>query len=533
MSRTTLCLTTAAVLAIGSLAVMTTRYAVLGREVKAPAGPNTWKVRLVVQGNSQDDARLITATPLDFGHQHVVREECVSKELTQRPADARHPERRQIHWTPRSGAAGPFRARCEFYCSLDLRRPTSPMSELHDTLYAPPKRGSHLDLPSRDGADAERISALARELTAGMDRPADVAETLYRYVAEVIGNEPSLYGAVIDPVECLDNGEGDSGAKSRLLAALLRNRGIPARILTGVTLNRSPEHVAHHWVEAYLHDRWLPMCPFHRHYGYVPRTYLVFAFGDLPVVRGRHISDLKYAFLVEKLPAEPEAVADASVLRRTFLALSLYMLPPSEQHLVEFLLLLPVAALVVCLCRNVIGLGSFGTFAPALVGLAFRDLHSLPGLFVFVSILLVGWLLRRALDWYHLLQVPRVAVLLSLIVIVLVAAVVAANYKHWPATRYIPLFPMVILTGMIERFWTLEVEDTTAASFKTLLSTLLIALTIAFVTGLHAVSSQMFHYPETLGLVMAGQLLIGRYTGYRLSELFRFRDYLAHQPQNA
>ena len=26
----------------------------------------------------------------------------------------------------------------------------------------------------------------------------------------------------------------------------------------------------------------------------------------------------------------------------------------------------------------------------------------------------------------------------------------------------------------------------------------------------------MFRYPETLGLIMAAQLLIGRYTGYRL-----------------
>jgi hypothetical protein len=36
----------------------------------------------------------------------------------------------------------------------------------------------------------------------------------------------------------------------------------------------------------------------------------------------------------------------------------------------------------------------------------------------------------------------------------------------------------------------------------------------------------MFQFPETLGLVMAAQLLLGRYTGYRLSELFRFRDFV-------
>jgi 7 transmembrane helices usually fused to an inactive transglutaminase len=36
----------------------------------------------------------------------------------------------------------------------------------------------------------------------------------------------------------------------------------------------------------------------------------------------------------------------------------------------------------------------------------------------------------------------------------------------------------------------------------------------------------LFRFPEALGLIMACQLLIGRYTGYRLTELFRFRDFL-------
>ena len=48
--------------------------------------------------------------------------------------------------------------------------------------------------------------------------------------------------------------------------------------------------------------------------------------------------------------------------------------------------------------------------------------------------------------------------------------IVAANdLRTCAATRYISLFPMVILTGMVERFWTLETEDGTASSFRTLL----------------------------------------------------------------
>jgi hypothetical protein len=108
----------------------------------------------------------------------------------------------------------------------------------------------------------------------------------------------------------------------------------------------------------------------------------------------------------------------------------------------------------------------------------------------------------------------------------LIAAIVLANFHDLPATKYISLFPLVILTGMIERFWTLETEDGTATSFRTLLWTLLIAATIALVTGLPLVSTLLFRFPEAMGLIVAGQLLIGRYTGYRLTELFRFRDFL-------
>ena len=72
--------------------------------------------------------------------------------------------------------------------------------------------------------------------------------------------------------------------------------------------------------------------------------------------------------------------------------------------------------------------------------------------------------------------------MLTLIMIVLIAADRRLPTCYGaPATRYISLFPMVILTGMVERFWTLETEDSTTASFRTLLQTMLIATVIALV----------------------------------------------------
>jgi hypothetical protein len=204
--------------------------------------------------------------------------------------------------------------------------------------------------------------------------------------------------------------------------------------------------------------------------------------------------------------------------------ISLHALPPAEQRLVTFLLLLPVGGLIVGVYRTVIGVPTFGTFTPALLGVAFLDWNALPfGLGIVFVTVLVGWGLRRALDHYHLLIVPRLGILLTLIVSFLLLVVVATSWFGMPASQYIALFPLVILTHMVERFGTLECDEGTPASFKALLGTFLVAVTISLALGPEVVAATLLSYPELLGLVVAAHFVLGRYTGYRLTELFRFQ----------
>src|SRR5437763_538067 len=131
MSRTTLSILTAVVLAILSVGIMIGRTYVLGNQVRVPSGPGTWKVTLVVQGQSTGDAKLTTAMPLDFGRQHVLHEVCRSAELLPKPQAARHPERHLVLWSQRPGVGeGPFRVRYEFDCKVDVHHPSASMSKL-------------------------------------------------------------------------------------------------------------------------------------------------------------------------------------------------------------------------------------------------------------------------------------------------------------------------------------------------------------------------------------------------------------------
>jgi hypothetical protein len=198
-------------------------------------------------------------------------------------------------------------------------------------------------------------------------------------------------------------------------------------------------------------------------------------------------------------------------------------LPVPDRQLVEFLLLLPVAALVCAVIRNVIGLHTYGTFAPALLGLAFREVSSPVGVFVLLVVLSIGWAVRRGVTRLNLLQVPRSAVMLSVIVALLLAYILFSNARGRPVAGAIPFLPLVIVTGLVERFWTTEEEDGTGPAVRTMANTLLTSLAVFLVARLDWVRVTMTDHPEALGLVAAAQLVLGRYTGYRLTELRRFR----------
>jgi hypothetical protein len=248
---------------------------------------------------------------------------------------------------------------------------------------------------------------------------------------------------------------------------------------------------------------------------------------DNPLVRGAGAPTVTlFARAISDRPPTEE-----SGMQRFWRAVALTSLPPAEQQLARFLLLLPLAAVIVSVFRVLIGIRTYGVFAPALLGLIFSDLKGLPwGLGIFAATILVGWLFRKVLDKFHLLLIPRAAVLLTLVVGFLLVVVVASARAGVHVTGYLALFPLIILTHMVERFWTVEAEDGSWASFKTLLGTLGVAVAVALCLSPEVIGRWMFRHPEALGVVVAVLLLLGRYTGYRLSELYRFRDVIEPAP---
>ena len=87
------------------------------------------------------------------------------------------------------------------------------------------------------------------------------------------------------------------------------------------------------------------------------------------------------------------------------------------------------------------------------------------------------------------------------------------------------LFPMVILAMTIERMSIVWEERGRVEAIQQGLGSLFVAILCFAVMDMEIVKHLVFVFPELLLVLLAGVLLLGRYTGYRLLEIYRFREF--------
>lgn len=204
--------------------------------------------------------------------------------------------------------------------------------------------------------------------------------------------------------------------------------------------------------------------------------------------------------------------------------LDLTRLPQGHQRVLAVLLLLPAGALLTAVVRNMVGVATFGTFAPALLALSFVYSDAWSAAVVFGVVMLVGlagrWLLARL----RLLMVPRLGVLLTLVVLGLALAVSVLHQFGRNIDRYALLLPLVVTTMLVERFYVCREEDGARVAWTLMLGTLAVAAGCLGLLKSDLLGRLFVRFPEGLLVLAAAMLLVGRYSGYRLSELVRFRD---------
>jgi hypothetical protein len=360
------------------------------------------------------------------------------------------------------------------------------------------------------------IDALIDEAKAKSATPATYVREIYRLSRSDRDDRIQLIRDTINP----------KITAAEIAAILLEADDIPTRNAHGVQLGkdqRKAQPVT--WLEVYIKDRWQAVDP--ETYGFgLKDKYLVLWYGNgtLYSVEGQVRAEMSVSVQQNRNNALTRALWKSGQISSALLTFSFHNLPLDTQLVFKVLIMLPLGGLVLAFMRQIIGIKTFGTFMPVLIAIAFRETGIISGLIMFLVVVGTGLVVRSYFDHLKLLFVPRLAAVLTVVVIVLSMIAMITNELGIVVGLSIALFPIVILTMTIERMSLMWEEYGPRDAIKTCAGSLVAAIVAYFAMNSELLSHLLFAFPELLLVVLSLALLLGRYNYYKLTEYLRFRQ---------
>ncbi|MCY1424085.1 7 transmembrane helices usually fused to an inactive transglutaminase [compost metagenome] len=281
------------------------------------------------------------------------------------------------------------------------------------------------------------------------------------------------------------------------------------------------------WLRSYNGKDWLYFNPETGEQG-LPSDRLIWWLGDesLVSIEGGKKPMVSFSMNSSEMNAIRLAKLSDETADADFLEYSLYGLPLSTQQTFQIMIMIPFGVLVILVLRNLIGIQTLGTFTPVLIALAFRETGLQWGIALFTIVTALGLSLRSYLEHLKLQMLPRLSVVLTFVVVMIAVISLFSHKLGFESGLSIALFPMVILTMSIERLSITWEERGAAHAMKAAIGTLFAASLAHILMRVPELVYFVFTFPAVLLILVGFMLAMGRYRGYRLTELFRFKAFL-------
>jgi len=315
--------------------------------------------------------------------------------------------------------------------------------------------------------------------------------------------------------------------KQDMLFHLLRYEGLTVKKINGFFLDETHRNFKLISLLEVLHDNKWQRYDMEKGKIEKDKKFFVWRDGGNSILDVTGAKKSKITFSINKQQVPNRYLIDNKniIKNSAILDFSLFTLPVSEQNAFRHMLLVPFGALMVVFLRVFIGIRTSGTFMPILIALAFMETSLVTGLLMFLIIVGIGLVIRSYLSALNLLLVARISAGV-IVVITLMSFMSILSYKLGiEEAMTITFFPMIILAWTIERMSILWEEEGAQEVFIQGGGSLFVAVCAYFIMSNHFVGHITFNFPEVLFILLGLIILMGRYSGYRLTELMRFKSF--------
>lgn len=354
-------------------------------------------------------------------------------------------------------------------------------------------------------------------LAGATKKSSDKVSLVMRLMEDIYGDTPS------EEVNLLRRSSNGQLSREDLARALLDTAGIPNRVIQGVYLReRQRYQPLRSLFEFYTDEGWIIMDPWTCQTG-LPSGFLPLQRGGslLDVEGGKH-SNISVSVMKTERPILNVIRARADDMQSRAVDFSIHNLPVSTQKMFQLLSVLPVGILIVVIMRNIVGINTSGTFMPVLIALAFVQTTLMSGLILFGIILVIGLAIRFYLARLNLLLVPRIAAAVIVVVGLMSVLSIFSYNLGYEKGLTITFFPVIVLAWTIERASMAWEEEGAHSALKQVFMSLMVAILAYAVMINPYVEHICYTFMEIHLILLAFVLLLGAYSGFRLTELWRF-----------
>ncbi|WP_300653462.1 inactive transglutaminase family protein [Pseudomonas sp.] len=330
-----------------------------------------------------------------------------------------------------------------------------------------------------------------------------------------------------DNVKLLLGGDASTAKKADAIELLLSIAHVPMERVHTIRLAAEIQQSPELWLRSFNGEKWLYFNPDTGQQG-MPNDRLIWWIGDdnLVSIEGGKQASVSFTLSNSEMNAIRLAKLTDENTDADFLEYSMYSLPLSTQKTFQIMMVIPLGVLVILVLRNLGGLQTLGTFTPVLIALAFRETQLGFGIMLFTIITALGLSLRSYLEHLKLQMLPRLSVVLTFVVVLIATISLFSHKLGLERGLSVALFPMVILTMTIERLSITWEERGGGHAFKVGIGTLVAATLAHLLMSVPQLTYFVFTFPAVLMILVGFMLAMGRYRGYRLTELFRFKAFL-------
>ena len=395
-------------------------------------------------------------------------------------------------------------------------------SSLQPGTIVPPGMEHYMESTENIQVNHPFIEQIFMQNIAQYDKTRTILQAIFDYTHNM---KSKPFKGLTDAVTAAKLGEASCNGKSRLFVALARKAGIPTRLVGGIILNEGQKRTSHQWVAAYINGYWVPFDPLNGYFAEIPDNYLLLYRGDKFLFAHSANINFNYSFTIKKrLAANPMLIEELHETPfNAYNAWQAFQKVGIPLGLLKLIIMLPLGALFIAIARNVIGVQTFGIFLPALIALSCRETGLFYGLTGFLFVVGIVSILHFPLEKLGLLYIPKMAIMLSAVVITfLTVAALAIHYEFYELS-YISLFPIAVVTITAERFGRQIMEDGLKEALKLTTQTLIVAALVYFIINSRSMQAFILAFPELLMVIIGLNILLGRWIGLRVTEYYRFR----------